>query len=524
MVETAKEGLFSFLGEPNAMKTASLIVDKDFEIAPIDNRLYGGFLEHLGRAVYNGIYEPGHPTADENGFRGDVLEIIRETRCPIVRYPGGNFVSGYNWEDGVGPKELRPQKLDLAWRSTETNQMGTNEFMQWCKKANTLPLLAVNLGTRGPDEARNLVEYCNHSGGTYWSDLRKSHGFAAPHNIKTWCLGNEMDGPWQMGSKTAGEYGRIAAESAKLMKWTDPTIELIACGSSHAQMPTFAHWEATVLEHTYPHVDYLSLHTYFGNRSKNRAEFLAKPLGMDRFIQTVGAICDTAQARAKSRKKMFLCFDEWNVWYHADMNLSGLDWPVAAPIAEDVYSFEDALVVGGMLLALIRNADRVKIGCIAQLVNVIAPILTENGGRAWRQTTFYPYLHASLYGRGVALRALVQCPTYLSKDEGDVPVIDTAVTRDDQTGTVTIFAINRDPDGDALTLSGDIRSFNLPETIAEASHTVLSHAEDPDAVNTADDPHRVVPHEGPPVRVQNGKFSVELPPLSWNVLRFSVKV
>ena len=190
------------------------------------------------------------------------------------------------------------------------------------------------------------------------------------------------------------------------MKWTDPTIELVACGSSNAQMASFAQWEATVLDHTYNHVEYLSLHTYFGNRSNNRAEFLAKPLGMDRFIQSVAAICDYVQAKKHSRKKMFLCFDEWNVWYHADMNLSGLDWPIAHPIAEDVYNFEDALVVGGMLLALIRNADRVKIGCIAQLVNVIAPILTENGGRAWRQTTFYPYLHASLYGRGVSLRAL----------------------------------------------------------------------------------------------------------------------
>ena len=267
------------------MQTATLTLDHDFRVGEIDPRLFGSFLEHLGRAIYTGIYEPGHPSADEDGFRTDILDIIRELRVPIIRYPGGNFVSGYNWEDGVGPLEQRPRRLELAWRSLETNRFGTNEFIDWCRKADTEPMFAVNLGTRGPDEARNLLEYCNHPGGTYYSDLRRSHGYAEPHNIKLWCLGNEMDGPWQMGHKTADEYGRIATETAKLMRWVDPSIELVACGSSNNRMPTFATWEATVLDHVYEHVDYLSLHLYLELHGDDVGDFLAQPVGMDRFIE-----------------------------------------------------------------------------------------------------------------------------------------------------------------------------------------------------------------------------------------------
>jgi alpha-N-arabinofuranosidase len=247
------------------MQQATLTLDRDFIVSDVDPRLFGGFIEHLGRHIYTGIYEPGHPTADEDGFRRDVLTLVRELGMPIMRYPGGNFVSGYRWEDGVGPREERPKRLDLAWGGLEPNEIGTNEFADWCKRAGTVPMMAVNLGTRGPEEAQALVEYCNHPGGTHLSDLRRRHGYADPHGIKVWCLGNEMDGPWQMVQKTAWEYGRLANEAAKMMKWTDPGIETVLCGSSGRTMKTFGAWEWESLQQAYDTTDYLSVHTYYGN-------------------------------------------------------------------------------------------------------------------------------------------------------------------------------------------------------------------------------------------------------------------
>ncbi|MDQ2798714.1 MAG: alpha-N-arabinofuranosidase, partial [Armatimonadota bacterium] len=381
------------------MQTAKVTVHPDFQVGEIDPRIFGSFIEHLGRAVYGGIYEPGHPTADAQGFRQDVLGMVRELRVPIVRYPGGNFVSGYNWEDGVGPAAERPQRLDLAWHVRETNAFGTNEFADWAKLAGADVMMAVNLGTRGADAARNLVEYCNHPGGTAWSDLRVRHGCREPHQIKTWCLGNEMDGPWQICSKTADEYGRIACEAAKVMKWVDPTIELVVCGSSGSGMPTFPAWEATVLEHTYEHVEYISMHTYYGNRDGDLGNYLARSLDMDNFIRTVVATCDYVKSKKRGKKDINISFDEWNVWYHSDAADAAMErWQIAPSQLEDIYTFEDALVVGLMLITLLRHADRVKIACLAQLVNVIAPIMTASGGPAWRQSIFYPFLHASLYG------------------------------------------------------------------------------------------------------------------------------
>ena len=265
-------------------------------IGETDPRLFGAFVEHLGRCVYGGIYEPEHPTADAHGFRQDVLALVRELAPTIMRYPGGNFVSGYNWEDGIGPVGNRPKRLDLAWLSTETNEFGTNEFIDWCRLADTEPMLAVNLGTRGADAARHFLEYCNHPHGTMLSDLRRAHGWDAPHGVKFWCLGNEMDGPWQMHARTAEEYGRVAVETAKMMKWIDPSIELAACGSSGRNMPTFGAWERTVLEHCFDHVEYISLHTYLNNYAGDIPAFLASPDLMDHFIEEVVAIADSVAA------------------------------------------------------------------------------------------------------------------------------------------------------------------------------------------------------------------------------------
>mgnify|MGYP000170981484 CR=1 FL=1 len=315
------------------MRRAQIILDRDFVIGDVDPRLFGSFIEHLGRAVYSGIYEPGHPRADADGFRTDVSELVRELGVTIVRYPGGNFVSGYNWEDGIGPREKRPRRLDLAWKSLETNQVGTDDFVLWCRKTGVEPMIAVNLGSRGPADAARLVEYCNVPSGTALSDLRRANGFAEPHRIRVWCLGNEMDGPWQIGHKNAAEYGRVACEAAKMMKWVDPDIQLVACGSSGRGMSTFGAWELAVLEETYDHVDYLSLHTYLGNWDKDSASFFARAEEMNDFISETVALCDAAAAKRKSRKRMMLSFDEWNVWYHQGFDSNkARGWPEAPPL------------------------------------------------------------------------------------------------------------------------------------------------------------------------------------------------
>ena len=501
------------------MKKATMILDRAYTVGRIDPRLYGNFIEHLGRAVYGGIYEPGHPAADERGFRRDVIELVKKLDVPVVRYPGGNFVSGFNWEDSIGPAGDRPRRLDLAWFTTETNEVGLHEFVEWCKQANTQPMYAINLGTRGVDAARNIVEYSNHPSGSYWSDLRIKNGAKEPFGIKLWCLGNEMDGPWQIGHRTACEYGRVANEAAKVMKWVDPTIELVACGSSSSEMKTFGDWELQMLDECYDSVDYVSLHRYYGNPTNDTPGFLARSMDMDAFIGTVVSICDAVGGKKRSRKKLHLSFDEWNVWYHSneqDKQIWKRDkWNRALPLLEDIYNFEDALLVGSMLNTLIRNADRVKIACMAQLVNVIAPIMTKNGGGAWAQTIYWPLMQASKYGRGTALRAVVDSPVYDCKDYEGVPELDTAAILDDE-GNLTILAVNRGMD-EPMRLSADLRDF---PGLAKVEHTLLHH-DDVKAVNTESAPDAVRPVSGKGGTLDAGRLEIEIPALSWNVIRLT---
>ena len=493
---------------------AKMTLHRDFAIGTVDKRLYGSFIEHLGRAVYTGIYEPGHPEADDRGFRKDVIRLVQEMGVPLVRYPGGNFVSGYNWEDGVGPLDKRPSRMDLAWMTLEPNRIGTNEFAEWAKRADSELMMAVNLGTRGPDEARNLVEYCNFPRGTCWSDLRASHGVKDPHNIKLWCLGNEMDGPWQICHKTADEYGRIALEAAKLMKWTDPSIELVACGSSSARMPSFGKWEETVLDHSYDLVDYVSLHIYFGNAENDTPNFLGRSLEMDSFIKTVTGICDYVKAKKQSKKQINLSFDEWNVWYHSfDQDKDIEKWIEAPGRLEDIYTMEDALVAGCMLITLLKNADRVKIACLAQLVNVIAPIMTEPGGKAWRQPIFYPFMHASRYGRGTVLRCPVSCEKYDSKEYSGIPWLETVTVHNEEKEELTIFAVNRNLN-EVLETETEICGF---ENYVPLEHLCLCSG-DLKAVNSskAETVYPVTQNIG---RLEGTRLSLRLAPASWNVIR-----
>jgi alpha-N-arabinofuranosidase len=500
------------------VQKASLVLDKDFIISRVDERLFGSFIEHLGRAVYGGIYDPGNPRSDPNGFRLDVIELIKKLNVSVVRYPGGNFVSGFHWEDSIGPRTRRPKRLDLAWSTTEPNEFGLHEFCDWSRQAGSQVMYAVNLGTRGPDAARNIVEYANHNGSSYWSDLRRKNGAQQPFGIRLWCLGNEMDGPWQIGQKTAHEYGRAANETAKVMKWVDPSIELVACGSSAYDMPSFGAWELEMLDQCYENVDYVSLHRYYQNPADDLPNFLAKSMDMDAFIKTVVSLCDAVGGKKHSQKKLNLSFDEWNVWYHSTEQdrqiLAQNRWGQSLHLLEDAYNFEDALLVGGLLITLLRHSDRVKIACLAQLVNVIAPIMTSERG-CWAQTIYWPFLHASRFGRGTALRPVINTPRYSSTEFDDVPLVDAAAVLGDD-GSLSIFALNRSPGSD-ISLACDLRAFG---DIRFKEHILLHH-EDVKAVNSEHAPNQVHPVIHHACESEDGKFTIPLPALSWNVLRFS---
>jgi len=492
------------------MKKATYHIEKDFKISEVDKRLFSSFIEHLGRAVYTGIYEKDHETADEQGFRQDVIELVKELKVSLVRYPGGNFVSGYNWTDGIGPVEKRPRRLDLAWRSIETNEIGIDEFIDWTRKTGTQAMVAVNLGTGTPQEAGYLVEYCNHPSGTYWSDLRIKNGHREPHNIKVWCLGNEMDGPWQICHLEAHEYGRKALETAKIMKWVDPSIELVACGSSSSSMPTYPEWDRIVLEHLYNHVDYISLHRYYENNG-NDLDFLASFVDMDMFIKSVCATADYVKALKRSKKKMMLSFDEWNIWYQKNLVLK--DWEIAPELIEDRYSLLDALAFSGLACTLLNNADRVKIACLAQLVNVIAPILTQKGGKVIRQTTFYPFKHVSNFACGTVLKPVINSPVVKTKAYDEVPSICSAVTYNEENGAITVFALNID--GEAINVDFDLRSFGKVEILG---HIVMD-GDDLNAINTFEEPYKVCPRNVKTPEGLSDRFEIVIPPLSWNVLR-----
>ncbi|MFF7099684.1 alpha-N-arabinofuranosidase [Streptomyces nigra] len=502
------------------MRTARFTLDPSFTVGDVDPRLFGSFVEHLGRCVYTGVFEPDHPTADDRGLRRDVLALVRELGVTVVRYPGGNYVSAHRWEDSVGPAHERPRRLDPAWHSTETNRFGLSEYRDFLRKAGAEPMMAVNLGTRGVAEALELMEYANHPSGTALSDLRVAHGDKDPFGIRLWCLGNEMDGPWQTGHKTASEYGRIAAETTRAMRQFDSAAELVVCGSSSRSMPTFAAWEATVLEETYDLVDHISLHAYYWPEDGDVDSFLASAVDMESFIEAVVATADHVGARLKSSKRITLSFDEWNVWYLPEWvarskTFQPDEWPEAPRLLEDGYSVTDAVVVGSLLIALLRHADRVAVACLAQLVNVIAPIMTEPGGPAWRQTTFFPFAQAARYGRGRVLDVRVDAPTHETRKYGETALLHaTAVRAED--GSVTVFAVNRDRT-EPLPLEVALHGLDVTRVV---EHSALADA-DPDARNTLDDPDRVAPHPVPGTTLQDGRLTALLEPLSWNVIRLA---
>lgn len=510
----------SLWAQASGESTTRVYLDTRRSLTPLDRNLFGSFLEHLGRAIYGGIYEPGSKLSDANGFRKDVLEEVKHLGVPIVRYPGGNFVSGYRWLDGVGPKKDRPRVLEKAWDSIETNQFGTNEFMAWCKLVGATPLMGLNLGTGTPEQAAALVEYCNVEKGTHWSDLRREHGIADPHRVQNWCLGNEMDGPWQIGHMSAAEYGMKAADAARQMRYVDHSLKLIACGSSGPFMPTYLEWDREVLEQCYDYVDGLSLHRYFGNDREtggDTAKYLAMNLSMERQIAETAAVCDYVQGRKRSSKKLWLSFDEWNVWYRARSGDAVDGKKQEAPhLLEEVYNLEDALLVGGLINSLLRNSDRVKIACLAQLINVIAPISTNPSGLL-RQTIFYPYSWALQFAQGAALNLVVESPTYKVPGMDDVPYTDIAATFSSDTKRISVFVLNRDlAKARALEL---VWEDSAPSRVADA---MILAGDDLKAANTFEAPQRVAPRAFEKPATNGTRTRLEVPPRSYCMIQWAL--
>jgi alpha-N-arabinofuranosidase len=490
--------------------SAQLYLDTNRTIGEISPLLFGGFAEHMGRCIYEGIYQPDSPFADEDGLRTDVLAALRELAHTTVRYPGGNFLSGYNWLDGVGPKEKRPRKRELAWFSIETNQFGTDEFMRFCEKINTLPMMGVNLGTGTIQSAADLVEYCNAPTGTYYADMRATNGHADPYGVKYWCLGNEMDGPWQIGHLDMHDYGKKALEAAKLMKWHDPTIETVLCGSSNDRMPTFPEWDRVALETCWDKVNYLSIHMYVTNyHDQDTPSYLAQAKRFEDFVDTMAGTLRYVKAKNRSNHDVYLSWDEWQVWNPAT---NDGQWKEAPHLAEAPYNLEDALVVAQWLNVFLRKCNVLKIACMAQIVNIISFIHTYDEGLL-KHTSFYPFALMSNNANGNSLDVLVRAPLYETKQWGEMPLLDVSASHDPKTGKQAVFIVNRSQTDAIVT---DLVWQDGAPSKASAIYQVAGT--DVKAENTFENPDNIVPVQLPGGPVTEGKFTLSLPPLSFTTI------
>lgn len=503
------------------METTKIVCNREFQIDRVDSRLFGSFLEHMGRVIYSGIYEPDNRNSDDDGFRKDIIDRVKEMNVTTIRYPGGNFVSAYHWEDGVGPKENRPHKLELAWKSIETNEFGTNEFMKWARKTNVNPIFTVNLGTRGTEDAAHYLEYCNFSQGTQYSDLRRSHGVEKPYGIKMWCLGNEMDGSWQVGHKSAEEYGKLAAETGKVMKLIDPDIELIVCGSSLSSMDTYPEWDMEVLDKTYDIADYLALHQYYAGQEKGTKFFLAQSLDMEEYIHTIRSVAQVIKKKKRSKKDMKFSVDEWGVWAvpsnTVNNEIDDKPWQIAPAISEQIYTLEDALLFAEMQMVMLRNADAIKIACQSLLTNISACIMTEKGGGHWLQTIYYPFYYFANYSKGIVLNTTSVGPTYCCEEFDHVPYVDSIAIWNDKDGELILFAVNRDEDNEQMT------DFVLSEFTVDCVIESISMTATDKKMTNQYDHNAVKPKNVDNVKLYDEGVHMVLEPLSFNMVRLKIK-
>jgi alpha-L-arabinofuranosidase len=489
---------------------ARVTLDSERTIGAISPLLFGGFAEHMGRCIYGGLYDPGSPQADAQGFRRDVRDALRELRLSILRYPGGNMLSGYDWRDGVGPQGQRPRRRELAWQSIESNQFGTDEFIAYCRAMGIAPMLGVNLGTGTIDDASALVEYCNAPVGTRYADLRAAHGNPEPYGVEYWCVGNEMDGPWQIGQLSAEDYGKKAREVAKVLRLQDPSLKLVACGSSSTTMATYPEWDRVVLEHCWEQVDYLAMHYYATNYEDDTDSYLALAAQFESHVDTLAGLLRYVKAQRRSKHDVYLSWDEWNVWYKDRSGKGG--WREAPPLSEEAYNLEDALVVAQWLNVFLRRCDVLQIACLAQVVNTISP-LTVRGERLLKQPTFYPIAMVAQHASGQALEPLVRAPEYDTKLFGAMPLLDVSASYDEAAGRGAVFLVNRSQ-REAVATEIVWRGA-VPGRAVEMYQVT---GDDPKAINTFERPDTVVSKALGGSALRDGRLTVQLPPLSFTAI------
>lgn len=535
------------------LKTAKVTVHPDYKIAKVEKRLFGAFLEPIGNWVYGGIYNPKHPSADEMGFRQDILEAVREFGMPAVRLPGGNWISGWEWKNSIGPMENRKVQLDLAWFQIEPNIVGLDEYLEWTKRANTEPMFTINLGTDDLKSAAHLVEYCRHEGGTYWSELRKKYGHPEPYPIKIWYLGNEMDGHWQIGSweKNPVGFGILTHEVSKVIKWIDCKAETVLSGVSDYSKH-FPEWLMEALEQCYESVDYVSVHYYHSAPEGDIASYLNVSSVIEEHLRAIFAICDYLQAKIGTPKKMYISFDEYGVMFgrQGEVTYGRRGWKDASkvfmqfrPREENVfikhepdkfvrrrrtsYQMLEALGVASILLTFIRNADRIKIGC---MTGGLGGAIAFDGEHVWKNASYYPYYQMNrLAAGGMSILPVVDGPTFNTQQYAlndfnqchsyeDVQAIEAAAVHHEEKGEVDVFIINRSVEDD-IEVSLDVRGFEGYELVEH----VEMYTDDITKGNSFESPEVIVPTLNTKTRMEDGKVIALTRKLSWNVIRLSKK-
>lgn len=502
-------------------RCAHMIISSKDKKCKVDPRLFGSFVEHMGRAVYTGLYEPGHKEADENGFRQDVLDLVKPLRIPIYRYPGGAYASSYYWEDSVGPTENRKKRMECSWQCIEPNTFGVEEFALWTEKTQSQIMMTLNLATRGIQDALNQLEYCNMDTDTYYAELRRQHGRDKPYGIKTWCLGNELGAPYELGQKTAEEYGRLANQTAKAMKSMDPSIETVACGSPFMTCPSYPEWDYTVLKEAYDNIDYIGIHQYFGHIRGSTGDYLASVQDLENYIRTIEAAIDYVKTLKKTDKDVKISFDEWNVWKYYDNiepEMAKIQrWATAPSLLECEYTLEDAVMVGLFMITFLKHADRIAIAAQAQIANVIGLIMTEPKGKAWAQTIYYPFMLTSQNGRGEVLQSIFSTTKHNTEGHSDVNDIESVAVLSEDGGQVTIFAANTS-EKDDVEFTADMLNFEE----YEVREFLTVSGEDP-MITAVGDSDGCMPRSRRDYEYQNGTFKAMMAPCSWNMVAFKRK-
>jgi alpha-N-arabinofuranosidase len=473
-------------------------VDAGSPLGNLDRRCYGQFIEHLGECIYGGVWV-GEDSEIPNvrGFRTDVLEAVKALRPAVVRWPGGNFASGYHWRDGVGPRTQRPRRFDMAWGAEEPNEFGTDEFLEWCRLAEVNPFIVVNAGNGSPQEAAEWVEYCNSARDTYYASLRRSNGQVEPYGVKLWGIGNELYGSWQVGfCVDGGECARRTVEFANEMRKVDPDIELVAVGCEDPE------WNLEMVKNAGEYFDYLSVHIYIRG-AKPYKELEAVPVDIERRLRNVYGLVESARRKFGVKREIRLAFDEWNVWY-----------PEAkAPLHEQVTDVKDAVFTGSVLNALHRLCGIVPVGGFAQTVNVLPLIVATDDGR---MVLTPQYLIFKMYAANTgsqALRAVVDSPSYHSQELKEyVPFVDLSATITEDRKNLYVYAVNKH-ENEADELRVTFRGFKPRK--ASQQYIAGTTAEDR---NTLDNPDNVRIEEAQP-KIEKDEILLTLHPHSVNIAK-----